>query len=364
MLDLFNLKEAYKKVSIDDVVVSTIKWHFSEETGSKYWLEKKRTLDFDPLIDIKSFDDLQKFDDITEDFRHIKAEDLIPKGLMKLGWNFSVFESGGTTGKPQRITDMYSRGKSLDWVNELMDRVGIEGEQNGNWLHIGPTGPHIVGKSIGRLAKEKKKLCYYIDFDPRWVKKAAKSGNKELIREYVKHILEQMEDVLRSQNISVLFLTPSVLEAISKSEQAVELINNKVSAIIWAGTSMDEENLFAYENYLFPKVKFFGLYGNTLMGIAPQREKYSDDNYSCVYQSFYPFSVIKVVDFDNQLKQVEYGQTGQVCISLMTPDIFIPWHLERDQVVRIKPQGKYTWDGVANVKPITSLEDSIVEGVY
>ncbi|OOM07470.1 hypothetical protein [Clostridium saccharobutylicum] len=364
MLDLFNLEDVDKKVSINDIVKSTIKWHFSEETGSKYWLEKRKLLKFNPLKDVNTFDDLYLFDDITDDFRNVKVQDLIPKGLLKYGWDFKVFESGGTTGNPQRIIDMYSRGKALKWVNKLMNRVGIENKQEGNWLHVGPTGPHIVGTSIGRLANQRKKLCYYIDFDPRWVKKIAKDERFDLVREYVQHIITQMVDVLTNQNISVVFVTPSVLEAISKDERVINLINKKVSAIIWAGTSMKEDDLAAYENYIFPEVKFFGVYGNTLMGIAPQREKHPDDKYSCVYQTFYPFSVVNVVDVNDKLKKVEYGERGQVSMSLMTPDIFIPWHLERDEVVRIEPLGEYTWDGVANIKPLDSLGSTIIEGVY
>ena len=41
--------------------VETVQWHFHPSTGSPFWLEKKSELDFDPLTDVKEFDDLKKF---------------------------------------------------------------------------------------------------------------------------------------------------------------------------------------------------------------------------------------------------------------------------------------------------------------
>jgi len=34
-----------------------MRWHFGADTGSPFWLEKAKSLDFDPLTDVKSFDD-------------------------------------------------------------------------------------------------------------------------------------------------------------------------------------------------------------------------------------------------------------------------------------------------------------------
>ncbi|URZ03770.1 hypothetical protein [Clostridium felsineum] len=364
MLDIFGMEESKKIKSIDEVVQATMKWHFSEETGSEFWLNKKKKLSFDPIKDIKKFEQLNLFDDYTEEMKNIDVTKFIPRGLKNFYGDVNVFESGGTTGSPQRIIDTYSRRKALDWVDKHFIDFGVSKELEGNWIHVGPTGPHIVGTSIGRLAKSRQKVCYYIDFDPRWVKKISKLGQKDIVVQYVNHILDQVEDILRTQNISVMFITPAVLEALSKRQELCEIINKKISTIIWAGTSMSEENLYAFENYIFENINFIGLYGNTLMGIAPQRKRNKDDKFLCVYQSFYPFSVVEVVDKTKHNQLVEYSATGQICVTLMTPDIFIPKHLERDQAVRIKPVDGYLQDGVADLKPLDSIKGKIFEGVY
>lgn len=364
MIEIYGVTESKKISSLDEVVRAAMCWHFSEETGSEFWLSKKKDLGFDPILDIKRFEDLKLFKDYSEDMKNINVNSLIPKGIRKLSMDIDVYESGGTTGSPQRVIDSFSRKKALDWVEKHMQDRGIPHDLEGDWLHVGPTGPHIVGTSIGRLAKARKKLCFYIDFDPRWVKSAAKKGQIDIVRNYVDHILLQVKDVLETQNVSVMLITPLVLEALSKKPDLCELVNKKVKAIIWAGTSMGEDNLHAYESYIFPEIKFIGIYGNTLMGIAPQRKNYTDDQYLCVFQGFDPFSIIEIVDENNKNKVVDYGQIGQVCITLMTPDLLIPRHFERDQAVRVKPVDGYLSSGVAEVKPLESLKSTVFEGVY
>lgn len=364
MIEIFGVEEAKKISSLDEVATAAMKWHFSQETGSEFWLGKRKELGFDPLQDIKKYEDLKLFTDYSEEMKYVDASSLIPKGISKISKDIDIYESGGTTGSPMRIIDSYSRKKALDWVEVHLQDRGIGYELEGNWLHVGPTGPHIVGTSIGRLAKGRGKLCYYIDFDPRWVKGAAKKGQIDMVKNYVEHILEQVKAVLKTQNISVMLITPLVLEALSKNSALCEMVNKKVKAIIWAGTSMNEDNLHAFESYIFPEIKFMGLYGNTLMGIAPQRKNQEGDPYLCVYQSFYPFSIIEILDEADKNTVVNYGEKGQVCITLMTPDVFIPRHFERDQAVRIKPVGDSKSHGVADVKPLESLKSTVFEGVY
>jgi hypothetical protein len=37
---------------------ATVQWHFGLDTGSRYWLDRAKTLEFHPLIDVKIFEDL------------------------------------------------------------------------------------------------------------------------------------------------------------------------------------------------------------------------------------------------------------------------------------------------------------------
>jgi hypothetical protein len=35
---------------------AAVQWHFSPETGSRYWLERAKPLDFDPVTEVKTED--------------------------------------------------------------------------------------------------------------------------------------------------------------------------------------------------------------------------------------------------------------------------------------------------------------------
>lgn len=363
MLDIYGIEHC-RNIKIDEVVQEAVKWHFSQETGSEFWLSKIKDFKFDPLTDIKTFRDLAMFDDYIDEIKTINVNRLIPKGIKKLNRSIHVYESGGTTGSPQRIIDSYSRLEALSWVEEHLEKHGITHDLQGDWLHIGPLGPHIVGTSIGRLANGRNKLCYYIDFDPRWVKYTVQIGKSDGVSDYVNHILIQIKHILETQDISVMFVTPFILEAISKNTELMKLVKEKIKAIIWAGTSLDEESINAFQSYIFKDIIFMGIYGNTLMGISPQRVYQEEDVCLCTYQSYYPYSVVEVVDEEDKNTLVDYNTKGQVCITLMTPDLFIPKHLERDEAYRVKPMEGYFGDGVAEIRPLRKYQNTIFEGVY
>ena len=49
------------KERLDAHTYETVQWHFHESTGCPFWLEKKTELNFDPLTEIKNYEDLRKF---------------------------------------------------------------------------------------------------------------------------------------------------------------------------------------------------------------------------------------------------------------------------------------------------------------
>lgn len=89
--------------AIDDLVTATMRWHFSQETGSVYWLKRLPDLGFDPISDVRSFADLALFDNVDVDFSTVPATELVPAGCRER--RFGVYESGGTTGAPKRVVD-------------------------------------------------------------------------------------------------------------------------------------------------------------------------------------------------------------------------------------------------------------------
>ncbi|MET7679227.1 phenazine biosynthesis protein [Streptomyces sp. NPDC005423] len=349
----------------EEFLSAAMRWHFSPETGSPYWLKRAAELDFDPLTAVRSWADLDRFPDVSEEWRDISVDDLVPAGTGRDTWDFQVFDSGGTTGRPKRIVESRSRRNGVLWVSEILAEHGVPGEGEGHWLHLGPTGPHIVGRSVGLLAQLRRTFCHFIDFDPRWVKGSVKAGRSEEAGRYVRHILAQAADILATQPVSVLFATPPVLEAIAADEKLLDLVRRKVRGIIWAGTSVSPETLRVLEEEVFPRAAVVGLYGNTMMGIAPQRPKSPADEGRCVFVPFHPFSRVKVVDPDATTTEVGYGERGQARISLVSRDLLLPWTLERDSVLRVAPSAGCPQDGLADIRPLTTDGDrGPIEGVY
>jgi len=296
----------------------------------------------------------------------VPVQDLIPRGYLNEGCLPDIFESGGATGKPKRIIEVDSRIRGIEWINSILDLHNFPaGLDNGAWLFIGPSGPHIVGRSMGRLAKLRGTVCCYIDFDPRWVRKCVKSNETDIVKRYIEHITDQVKDIMLDQNIGVVFATPAVLEKLISDNYLLDIMKRKVRGLIWSGTSFSSESIRFLQEDLLTEAKVLGLYGNTLMGIAGQRPYKAGDKFPAIFHSFFPYSIAEVMDSKDTSKHVDYYEAGQVRITLLTKEMFIPNNMERDEAVRIPPWDEFfTWDGLAEVKPVTSAKGPIIEGVY
>jgi hypothetical protein len=73
---------------------AAIQWHFSPETGSRYWLKRADALDFNPLTDVKTFEDLALFPNIVDELRDVAVRDLVPAGYGPNPPTPVVYESG------------------------------------------------------------------------------------------------------------------------------------------------------------------------------------------------------------------------------------------------------------------------------
>ncbi|WP_218952114.1 phenazine biosynthesis protein [Amycolatopsis anabasis] len=336
-----------------------VAWHFDPNTGSPFWLGKRTELGFDPIRDVQGAADLAMFPDVGAALRSVPAQELIPAGLS--GKVFRVYESGGTTGAPKRIVDGDCRARMLEWARLRLIELGVP--PSGNWLHLGPTGPHVAGTDVARHAAIGRGLFYAVDFDPRWVKNLLARGSAEVAEEYLQHLLDQGRTVLETQDISVLNATPPLLEAICSRPELYELVRAKVKAILWAGTSISPENLRQLDEVFFPDAVVAGVYGNSLMGVAPQRRRLDTDTHRCVFEPFPETTRLELVDEEG--RQVGYGQRGRVRLHLLSEEMFLPNILERDSAVRVEPAPGGEVDGLADVQTYGELEDAqIIEGVY
>lgn len=345
-----------------EFIRTAMRWHFDPRTGSPFWLERAKTLDFDPLTDVKGVDDLTLFPNVCDELRDVRVEDLIPRGYGEKPDVCGIFESGGTTGRPKRVVllrDWFVMTQG--WLNAKLDAHGVP--RGVNWLTMFPSGPHVAGYAYPRLAAERDGHVFSIDMDPRWVKQLIASGRTEDADAYAGHLLEQARVLLRSQDVGLLAITPPMLERLAVDDELTDLVRDKVKAIIWAGAHMDASTRDLLVDQVFPGVTVVGLFGSTMqMHSCGQRA--GEDTGRCVFDPPTPFITYRVVDPDSGA-QVEYGARGRVVTSHVSRSLLLPNNLDRDEATRVRGPHGQTGDSLADVTPVQVFDgEAVIEGVY
>ena len=216
------------KSQLDAHTFETVQWHFHPSTGSPFWLEKAKTYKFDPLTEVKCFDDLKKFPHFEDEWlRGGPIRRWVPKGLE--GKPVYVFETGGTTGIPK--SRMVIEDHWIDYEN-FSDTLPDEFFPRGsNWLMLGPSGPRRLRLAIEHLAQYRGGICFCVDLDPRWVVKLLKKGDVAGAKAYADHIIDQAVTILSAgHDVKCAFATPKLLEAL-----ALKLMDN--------GSSIEESGI-------------------------------------------------------------------------------------------------------------------------
>jgi phenylacetate-coenzyme A ligase PaaK-like adenylate-forming protein len=347
----------------DEFIRAAMEWHFSPTTGSRYWLERAESLEFDPRADVRSFEDLTLFPNVTNDLRDVRAEDLIPQGYGSHPDVVGVFESGGTTGAPKRIVMLREwHDRMLAWYVAHLDARGAP--RNSNWLILIPSGPHMAGELMKRQAAALGGLSFTIDMDPRWVKKLIAAGKAEEADAYAEHLIDQAAFALQTQEIGVLMSTPPLLERLARRERLVELVRQKVQLIQWGGAHMDADTRHLYRTEVFPGVTLDGGYGSTMvLGGAAERLDLTDED-PCIFDPFSPYITFSVVEPETG-HRVAYGERGQVVMNHVSRSFLLPNNLERDMATRIRPLEGQVGDSVADVTPVQRFDnEAVIEGVY
>jgi phenylacetate-coenzyme A ligase PaaK-like adenylate-forming protein len=353
-------RAAEARAALDAHVREIVRWHFTPATGTPVWLEFARSCGFDPLEAIRGFDDLvARFPNFDgERLRTDPHELWIPAALR--GRPFTIFETGGTTGMPkQRIGwDDYKRDYER-FSATLPDDAFPHGAY---WLMIGPTGPRRLRLAIEHLANFRGSSCYFVDLDPRWVKKLIGAGDHAGAKAYMQHVVDQALLLLKNREIGVVFTTPKLLEALGEELSLADL---GVKGVLCGGTEMAPQMVrFLVEEVLERKVAFVPVYGNTLMGLAACDPDRLARDFSIAYHAPQPWAVTRVTDPKDSRKLVEYDQRGRVELTTLTQELFLPRFLERDDAIRRPPCAAFPWDGAGEIKPFQESGTRIIEGVY
>ncbi len=346
--------------ALDAHVREIVRWHCSPETGTPVWIEWARQAGWDPGEAIRGFDDLvERFPNFDgERLRQDPHELWIPRAFR--GKPFTIFETGGTTGMPKQRIGWEDYKRDYERFSATLDEQGFP--RGGYWLMVGPTGPRRLRLSIEHLANHRGSSCYFVDLDPRWVKKLLAAGAAAGARAYLQHVIDQALVLLEHRRIEVVFTTPKLLEALGEE---LSLAERGVKGVLCGGTEMAPQTVrFLVEEVLEQRVAFVPVYGNTLMGLAACDLASLADGYSITYHAPEPWAVLRVTDPADPRRLVDYGQRGRVELTTLTREFFLPRFLERDEALRRPPCARFPWDGVGEVRPFREGSAPIVEGVY
>jgi phenylacetate-coenzyme A ligase PaaK-like adenylate-forming protein len=357
-------RAAAARKALDAWVREVVDWHFDPASGCPFWLERAKTLGWDPRREVQSFADLARFDEFQDEWlRGGPVQRWMPKGLA--GKPVFVFETGGTTGVPKtRVAFEDFRIDYELFSATLPDEYFPRGS---NWLMLGPSGPRRLRLSVEHLAQYRGGISFCVDLDPRWVIKLIKKGWSDHLAAYKDHVIDQAVTILQAgHDIRCMFTTPKLLEALALRLESMGTTIRKmgITGIFSGGTEFTPQwNRFAHEE-LLDGAYMTPTYGNTLMGLAASAPSGQHNQYKITYYAPQPRAVIEVVDFDDSGKTVEYGQTGRVKLTTLTKEFFMPGFLERDEGEREPPFDRYPWDGISGVRPYRAFATTTTVGVY
>ncbi len=356
------IRQAGKR--LDAHVRDIVTWHFDPKTGCLFWLERAKSLGFDPRKEVQGFDDLKKFGLFEDEWlRGGPVRRWVPKALANKP--IYVFETGGTTGIPKTRINIDDFRTDYEMFSETLPDQYFP--KRSNWLMLGPSGPRRLRLAVEHLCQYRGGICFCVDLDPRWVVKLIKKGWMEHLNAYKDHVIEQALTVLKAgHDIKCLFTTPKLLESLANAleKQGSSIKETGITGIFSGGTEFTPQfTRFAVEE-LLQGVYMTPTYGNTLMGLACSKPVSAEDGYKITYYAPQPRAVVQVVDFDNPDKLIDYGRTGRVMLTTLTKEFFMPRFLERDEGEREAPYERFPWDGVSGVRPFHGFAATTTVGVY
>lgn len=360
--DREKIEEARKR--LDAHVVETVQWHFDPATGCPFWLEWASSAGWDPRREVRGFADLARFGHFQDEWlRGGPVRRWVPRALADRP--VYVFETGGTTGIPKSRINIEDFRIDYELFSESLPDAYFP--RGSNWLMLGPSGPRRLRLAVEHLAHFRGGICFCVDLDPRWVIKLINKGWMDHLKAYQDHVVDQAMSLLGAgHDIRCLFTTPKLLEALANrlEEENSSLEQSGIKGIFSGGTEFTPQwHRFAREE-LLGNVYLTPTYGNTLMGLAASGPSGPENDYKITYYPPQPRAVIQLVDFDDNSRLVDYGETGRVMLTTLTREFFLPRFLERDEGEREPPCEAYCWDGVSGLRPYSRFAAATTVGVY
>lgn len=335
--------------SINDRLAEVINIHFDRHGGTPFWIEKADALGIRPQSEIRTIKDLRLFGPMeVEALRRRPIEDFVPKRYWQQRSSWIVGETGGTTGMP-KTTVYLAKEFQAAFIEPFVIAAEYRNFPKGeNWLWIGPSGPHLIGKAARLCAAALGSADpFAIDFDPRWVKKFPPQSLA--FSRYLEHVLEQTMRIIATQHIGVLFSTPKVL--VRLAETMARQQREAIRGIHFGGIAL-ERSAFQDIQKAFPNAVMIAGYGNTLFGMCP--EFMGDPDLPLEYFPVGNRLILQTVPTGNRMNPAEklfhpcdVGEVGQLVCSRLDAGFLIINLFERDQGQLVEPPAAYRQAGIS-----------------
>ena len=298
------------RARLDAHVREIVRWHFDPATGCPFWLERAKTLDFDPLKDDQR---LRR----PREVRPVRGRVAARRAGAALGARrrcadkpIYVFETGGTTGIPKtRIASTTSASTTSCSATTLPDEYFPKGS---NWLMLGPSrpAPAAAGGRAPRAAPRRHLLLR------RSRSALGHQADQEGLDGAPGGLQGARASIRRSRSSAPATTSSACSRRRSCSRRwrcgsrrwARRIRKAGITGIFSGGTEFTPQwNRFAHEE-LLDGAYMTPTYGNTLMGLAAERAdagRTTTTRSPTTRRSRAPS--IEVVDFDDPTTVVEYG---------------------------------------------------------
>lgn len=369
-----NSASALVTENVSDRLLRIVDIHFDPVHGSAFWLDREATLKLDARRQIKSIQDLELLGNLSaSDLCQHPLLHYIPRRFHHRLDQLTIGQTAGTTSlvpagdrELRRSTAVWSAFHTNEFdeafVLPFIEAAGHVGfPANEQWLFIGPSGPHIIGKVVRHLATAMGSLDpFSVDFDPRWVKKLPEESIAR--QRYLDHVVEQAMAIIQTQPITVLFTTPPVLEALARVMSQAQ--RHRICGVHYGGMAVSSQQMQRFQIELFPRAIHLSGYGNTLMGCCLELSTASGRQLD-----YYPFGsrlLLEVVSDKGDV--MPPGELGRVRLTRLDETMLIVRLLERDFAVSIAPPVNAPSDfhlpGLRNPGPRLADVPQLAIGLY
>jgi len=360
-------------ISADDRLRDLLDLHFHPHWGSTYWLQRQENLGWQVRDRIRNVDDLWLLGHTPlADLRRFPLHAFIPRAFHTERAGFVIGETAGTSGEPCATAyrdDEFQAAFITPFLRAAEANAFPRGEP---WLWLGPSGPHIIGKVVRVLARQTGAMDpFSVDFDPRWAKRLAEGS---LTRQrYLEHVTSQALDILRREEVGVLFITPPALAALT--QRLTDRQREAIHGIHYGGMSLTPETVNSFRE-AYPNAVHLAGYGNTLFGVVMEvADEYRQAMDYFPLDDRVQFHIVNWpetedgsgVDWPPRLQPG--GEPGRVLFHRLDESCLLIGVLERDQAMLVRPSpaacelGGHA-DGLRNPQPPAGVSGRLQLGLY